>query len=154
MNKVILIGRLTRDPELRMAGGSAVCNFSIAAESNYTNKNGERAVEFINCSAWGRTADNISKYCTKGSLLSVEGRIRNSSYTAQDGSKRYTTEVVAEEVRFLGSRNASSSNASFNTNDVPTNDEMPLPTETADLSEDPFKSFSDEITLTSDDLPF
>ncbi len=154
MNKVLLVGRLTKDPELRTTpGGMAVTRFTIAVSQNFTNKNGERGADFINCSAWGRQADNISKYCHKGSLVSAEGRIRTSSYDAQDGTKRYTTEVVCDTVNFLSSKSGSGSNdyqGNFQPEEMPQIDNM----ETADLSEDPFKSFGEEITLTSDDLPF
>ena len=162
MNKVLLVGRLTRDPELRTTpGGMAVTRFSLAVSQNFTNKNGERGADFINCSVWGRQAENISKYCSKGSLISAEGRIRTSSYQAQDGSKRYTTEVVCDTINFLSSKGGTTSN---NSGSMPTNDyipqemDMPMgnvaPMETADLTEDPFKSFGEEITLSSDDLPF
>lgn len=155
MNKVLLVGRLTRDPELRTTpSGMAVTRFTIAVSQNFTNKNGERGADFINCSAWGRQADNISKYCKKGSLVSAEGRIRTSSYDAQDGTKRYTTEVVCDTVNFLSSK---SSGASDNTKSdfIPDVNELAnMPMETADLTEDPFKSFGEEITLSSDDLPF
>ena len=155
MNKVLLVGILTRDPELRTTpNGMAVTRFTIAVSQNFTNKNGERGADFINCSAWGRQADNISKYCRKGTLVSAEGRIRTGSYDAQDGSKRYTTEVVCDTVNFLSSKSASDG--------APRNDYIPqdndfmnnMPMETADLTEDPFKSFGEEITLSSDDLPF
>jgi len=155
MNKVLLVGRLTRDPELRTTpSGMAVTRFTIAVSQNFTNKNGERGADFINCSAWGRQADNISKYCRKGSLVSAEGRIRTSSFDAQDGTKRYTTEVVCDTVNFLSTRN---SGAESNVRDefIPdANDLANMPMETADLTEDPFKSFGEEITLSSDDLPF
>ncbi len=163
MNKVLLVGRLTRDPELRTTpSGMAVTRFTIAVSQNFTNKNGERGADFINCSAWGRQADNISKYCHKGSLVSAEGRIRTSSYDAQDGSKRYTTEVVCESVNFLSSKASSDSGnndyqsqSNYSQNNEISNDIPDMPDmETADLSEDPFKSFGEEITLTSDDLPF
>lgn len=155
MNKVLLVGRLTRDPELRTTpSGIAVTRFTIAVSQNYTNKNGERGADFINCSAWGRQADNISKYCRKGTLVSAEGRIRTSSYDAQDGTKRYTTEVVCDTVNFLSTK--SSGNASSSSDDFMSDfDNMSnMPMETADLTEDPFKSFGEEITLSSDDLPF
>lgn len=157
MNKVLLVGRLTRDPELRTTpGGMAVTRFSIAVSQNFTNKNGERGADFINCSAWGRQADNIAKYCRKGTLVSAEGRIRTSSYDAQDGSKRYTTEVVCDTVNFLSSKgstgNSESTNSFATQDDDIMNSSMPM--ETADLTEDPFKSFGEEITLSSDDLPF
>lgn len=163
MNKVLLVGRLTRDPELRTTpGGMAVTRFTIAVSQNFTNKNGERGADFINCSAWGRQADNISKYCRKGTLVSAEGRIRTGSYDAQDGTKRYTTEVVCDTVNFLSSKSASgdgnlsnyNTNTDFSNNSMVNDMPMDLPMETADLTEDPFKSFGEEITLSSDDLPF
>ena len=167
MNKVMLVGRLTRDPELRTTpGGMAVTRFTIAVSQNFTNKNGERGADFISCSAWGRQADNISKYCHKGTLVSAEGRIRTGSYTAQDGTKRYTTEVVCETVNFLSSKGATNeggnpeypqndySQNSYANNEPISNMGNDMPMETADLTEDPFKSFGEEITLSSDDLPF
>ena len=154
MNKVLLVGRLTRDPELRTTpGGMAVTRFTIAVSQNFTNKNGERGADFINCSAWGRQADNISKYCRKGTLVSAEGRIRTSSYDAQDGTKRYTTEVVCDTVNFLSTKSSTDnvqSGFAPQGNDLVEN----MPMEIADLTEDPFKSFGEEITLSSDDLPF
>ena len=162
MNKVLLVGRLTRDPELRTTpSGMAVTRFTIAVSQNFVGKNGERGTDFINCSAWGRQADNISKYCHKGTLVSAEGRIRTSSYDAQDGTKRYTTEVVCDTVNFLSPKNSSegSTSSSYQNNSMPTNEEANLDIpdmnlETTDLTEDPFKSFGEEITLSSDDLPF
>ena len=157
MNKVLLVGRLTRDPELRTTpGGMAVTRFTLAVSQNFTNKNGERGADFINCSAWGRQADNISKYCHKGSLVSAEGRIRTSSYDAQDGTKRYTTEVVCDTVNFLSSKSSGESprNDYADSNFQQEMDMNMGDMETADLSEDPFKSFGEEITLSSDDLPF
>ena len=156
MNKVLLVGRLTRDPELRTTpSGMAVTRFTIAVSQTFTNRNGERGADFINCSAWGRQADNISKYCRKGTLVSAEGRIRTSSYDAQDGSKRYTTEVVCDTVNFLSSKGSNGDTSQRNDNAF--QDDMMMgnmPIETADLTEDPFKSFGEEITLSSDDLPF
>ena len=154
MNKAILVGRLTRDPELRTTpGGMAVTRFTIAISEPFTNRNGERETNFINCSAFGRQADNISKYCRKGSLVSAEGRIRTGSYDAQDGTKRYTTEVVCDRVNFLSTKSENSTGSDFVPNDT-SNNMMAPEMETADLSEDPFKSFGEEITLSSDDLPF
>ena len=157
MNKVLLVGRLTRDPELRTTpSGMAVTRFTIAVSQNFTNKNGERGADFINCSAWGRQADNISKYCHKGSLVSAEGRIRTGSYDAQDGTKRYTTEVVCDTVNFLSSKNNTDGmSTNREASPMPNDDVIPdMNLESADLTEDPFKSFGEEITLSSDDLPF
>lgn len=156
MNRVLLVGRLTRDPELRTTpGGMAVTRFTIAVSRNTTNRNGERETDFISCTAFGRLADNISKYCHKGSLVSAEGRIRTGSYDAQDGTKRYTTDVACDTVNFLSTRNSGSDDNARN-DYVPDNDVLSnsVPMETADLTEDPFKSFGEEITLSSDDLPF
>ncbi len=155
MNKVLLVGRLTKDPELRTTpSGMAVTRFTIAVTRNFSNRNGEREADFINCSAWGRQADNISKYCHKGSLVSAEGRIRTGSYEAQDGTKKYTTEVVCDTVNFLSPKSADGASKTEMIQDNEMND-FPMPEmETADLTEDPFKSFGEEITLSSDDLPF
>ena len=162
MNKVILIGRFTRDPESRMTQGNMeVSRFSLACSSDFINRNGERETLFINCVAFNRLASTINRYCKKGTLISATGRIRNSSYEAQDGTKRYTTDVVVEQMEFLGSRsNASQSNdyqAPVN-NSVAYSPSAPepmnQPLETTDVSEDPYKDFGDEFTLSSDDLPF
>ena len=131
----------------------AVTRFTIAVSEPFANKNGERETNFISCSAFGRQADNISKYCHKGSMVSAEGRIRTGSYDAQDGTKRYTTEVVCDRVNFLspkGSNEPDMSGSADYSDNMSSNDVV----ETADLSEDPFKSFGEEITLSSDDLPF
>ena len=155
MNKVIITGRLTRDPESRMTQSNMeVSRFSIAAQNDFANRNGERDVEFINCVAFNRLAGTINKFCKKGSLICVQGRIRNSSYDASDGSKRYTTDVVVEQMEFLGARAGGSdipqnNSAAFS----PAMDTMP-DIETTDISEDPYKNFGEEITLSSDDLPF
>lgn len=93
MNKVILIGRLTRDPELRtIANGTPTATFSLAVDRNFTNQQGEREADFINCVVWRKQAENLAKYCTKGSQVAVEGRIQTRNYDAQDGTKRYVTE--------------------------------------------------------------
>ena len=157
MNKVLLVGRLTKDPELRTTNsGIAVVSFTVAVNQNFTNRNGERATDFINCVAWERTASNISKYCHKGTLLSVEGRISTRSYDAQDGTKRYVTEVTCENVNFLSSKSDSNSNEPIPSNNEEFMNEINNSNnvETADLSKDPFENFGEEITLSSDDLPF
>ena len=108
MNKAIIIGRLTRDPEMRTTGsGINSTSFTVAVSRNYANQNGERETDFINCVAWRKQAENIAKYCTKGTQVAVEGRIQTRSYDAQDGTKRYSTDVVAEEVEFLSTKGSS-----------------------------------------------
>lgn len=166
MNKVILIGRLTRDPEMRTTpSGIATTSFSIAVQRNYANAQGDREADFINCVAWRKQAENIAKYCTKGSQVAVDGRIQTRNYDAQDGTKRYVTEVIADNVTFLGSRSGfgeSSSYAANNYNNVSNvNDSMSSNNfggsndiVTTDLSEDPYANMGSEVALSDDDLPF
>ncbi|CCZ88974.1 single-stranded DNA-binding protein [Coprobacillus sp. CAG:605] len=166
MNKVILIGRLTRDPEMRTTpSGVATTSFSIAVQRNYANAQGDREADFINCVAWRKQAENIAKYCTKGSQVAVDGRIQTRNYDAQDGTKRYVTEVIADNVSFLGGRSTSSESSSYaanNYNNVSnTNDSMSSNNfggsndiVTTDLSEDPYANMGSEVALSDDDLPF
>lgn len=110
MNKVILTGNLTRDPELRTTNsGTAVCRFSIAVQRRRAqNADGEREADFINIVVWGVQGENCAKFLKKGSKCGVTGRLQSSSYEANDGSKRYSTDVIAEEIEFLSSRQSDS----------------------------------------------
>lgn len=113
MNKVVLIGNLTRDPELQTTnGGVSVCRFSLAVTRRFANSDGEREADFINITVWRNQAENCHKYLKKGSKCAVIGRIQTSSYDAPDGSKRYTTDVVADEVEFISTRNGGDSDSS------------------------------------------
>ncbi len=151
MNKVILIGRLTKDPEMRTTGsGISVTSFSIAVQRNYTDQSGERGVDFFNCVAWRKQAENIAKYCNKGSQVAIEGRLQNRTYDAQDGSKRYVTDIQADNVTFLGSKNGNNDSMNFS-ND---NGNNQADITTTDITEDPFKDFGEEVALSDDDLPF
>ena len=106
LNKVVLIGRLTRDPETRvLSSGSSVSTFTLAVDITFKSRDGERGTDFIPIVAWGKTAELCGQYLSKGRQTAVAGRIQTRSYDANDGSKRYVTEVVAEEVTFLGSKN-------------------------------------------------
>ena len=151
MNKVILTGRFTRDPESRMtASNMEVARFSLACQGDFVNKNGERETEFINCVAFNKLASTINKFCKKGSLVGVTGRIRNSSYDANDGSKRYTTDIVVEQLEFLGSKSSAAADAPVMGDVAEAHNDI----ETTDISEDPYKDFGEEFTLTNEDLPF
>ena len=102
MNKVILVGNLTKDPELTTTtSGVAVCRFTIAVSRRYVGASGERETDFINIVVWRGQAENCHKYLKKGSKCGVVGTLQTRSYDAQDGSKRYVTEVVADEVEFI-----------------------------------------------------
>ena len=102
MNKAILIGNLTRDPEYKTtSGGVAVCRFTLAINRRFADANGNRAADYITVIAWRQLADLCARYLSKGKKVGVVGQIQSRSYDAQDGSKRYVTEVVADEVEFL-----------------------------------------------------
>jgi len=153
MNSVILVGRLVKDPELRtISTGSTTCNFSVAVNRQFTNASGERETDFINCVIWGKQAENLAKYCTKGTLIGVSGRIQTRNYDGQDGKRVYVTEVAANNITFLGSKNANNAVPSFE--DAARENVNNQAMETTDLSEDPFKDFGSEVILSDDDLPF
>ncbi|MBX5465999.1 MAG: single-stranded DNA-binding protein [Firmicutes bacterium] len=102
LNRIILIGRLTRDPELRYTPqGTPVAAFSLAVDRPFTNQQGQRETDFIDCIAWRKLAETVGNHLAKGRLVAVEGRLQVRSYTAQDGTKRRVAEVVADTVRFL-----------------------------------------------------
>ena len=145
INKAILMGRLTRDPELRHTGnGTPVCSFSIAIDNGYGDN---RSTDFINCVAWNKTAEFVEKYFTKGRMIIVIGRIQTRTWEGQDGKKNYVTEVVASEVSFGESKRSSDANgyserACFGT--------------PANVPEMPVESGDDDFVAleTNDDLPF
>ena len=156
MNKVVLIGRLTKDPELRTTpNGISNASFSLAVNRNFKNKEGVIEPDFFNVIVWRRQAENVSKYCSKGTQVCVEGRLQSRSYDAQDGTKRYVTEVIADSVEFL-SRPNGSGNSSYSPDAEAKADQdvVTAPKETEITDEDPFKDFGSEVVLTDDDLPF
>lgn len=106
MNKVILIGNLTKDPEISTTpNGVSVCRFTLAVTRKYANAEGEREADFINIVVWRALAENCHKFLRKGSKAAVVGNIQSRSYDATDGTKRYVTEVIAEEVEFISTKN-------------------------------------------------
>jgi single-strand DNA-binding protein len=106
LNKIQLIGRLTRDPEMRVTStsGKSVANFTLAVDHNFKGANGERGVDFIDCVAWGKGGEIIAQYVQKGHRLGVSGRLQIRQYEAQDGGKRRAAEVVVEDFDFLEPR--------------------------------------------------
>lgn len=116
MNKVVLIGRLTKDPELKFTpgAGTAVTTLTLAIDRRFTKEGQQKETDFIPIVIWGKQAESTANYVTKGKLLGVSGRIQTRSYDAKDGTKRYVTEVIAEEVQFLewGSRSENTNNNS------------------------------------------
>ena len=146
MNKVVLIGRLTRDPELRYTSNNvATASFTLAVNRTFQNQNGVREADFINIVIWRKQAETAKKYLAKGSLIAVEGRIQTRNYDGADGKKVYVTEVVADNFEFLESKGQRSANA-----DVEFNQDIP----TANVSDEPYIDFGDTIELSDDDIAF
>ena len=111
MNKVILMGRLTRDPDVRYSDqSSAVARFTLAVDRRFKRDGDQQTADFISCVAFGKTGEFIERYCHQGTKLVVEGRIQTGSYTNRDGNKVYTTDVVAENVEFAESKAAAANN--------------------------------------------
>lgn len=109
LNRIILIGRLTKDPELRYTpNGKAVASFTLAVDRPFKNQAGEREADFINIVVWGAQAENCANYLSKGKLAAVDGRLQIRTYDGQDGQRRWVTEVVADSVRFLSPKGSSS----------------------------------------------
>lgn len=107
INRVVLVGRLTRDPELRKTvNGASVAAFTIAVDNRTKGPNGEKTTSFIPCTAWNQQAENACKYTHKGSLVGVEGRLNQRSYDAKDGRKVSVVEVICDSVQFLESKNS------------------------------------------------
>lgn len=160
MNRVDLVGRLTRDPELRHTNsGMAVCQITLAINRNFSNQNGEREADFINVVVWGKQAENVSRYVTKGRLVGVDGRLQTRNYEDKDGKKVYVTEVVAANVEFLSSGNSNNnSNVNYaSTGPSPFDTDVNVdnsPSESMSTEVDVFKDFGDSIEITDNDLPF
>ena len=157
MNKAILIGRLTKDPELRTTPtGRNVWPCSVAVSRNFTNANGEREADFINCVVWDKQAENLVKYQKKGNQIAVEGRIQTRNYDDKDGKKVYVTEILASNISFLDSKGTGATgNTSFNNlPEPPMVDTSSNNMETVSVEKDPFEAFGDSIEISDNDLPF
>jgi single-strand DNA-binding protein len=105
INQVILVGRLTKDPELRYTpDGQAVANVTLAVSRNFKSHAGEIEADFVNCTLWRKTAENTANYCKKGSIVGVSGRIQTRNYANNEGQRVFVTEVLADSVKFMGGR--------------------------------------------------
>lgn len=161
MNKALLIGRLTRDPELRSTStGRNVCQFSIAVNRNFTNANGEREADFINCVVWDKQAENLVKYQKKGNQIAVDGRIQTRNYEDKDGKRVYVTEILANNISFLDSKGTNTNSNDFNSLPEPPREDSVSSSsnmssmETVSVDKDPFEAFGDSIEISDNDLPF
>ena len=159
MNKVILMGRLTREPDIRYSQGEnaqAVARYTLAVDRRFRRQDQDQQADFIGCVAFGRAAEFAEKYLHQGTKIAITGRIQTGSYTRNDGTKVYTTDVVVEEQEFAESRNASAQNTASWQNAAP----APMPAQpapaapaapAADMSADGFMNIPDGI---DEELPF
>ncbi|MGN1277423.1 MAG: single-stranded DNA-binding protein [Floccifex sp.] len=157
INRVVLVGRLTRDPELRKTpSGASVCSYTLAVSRNRSSQPGQPDADFINCVTWNRQAETMAQYLHKGSLIGIEGRIQTRSYDNQQGQRVYVTEVLTDSVQFLESKSAASNYQTRNTqsqvNSYSPADSFSQP----NFTDDGFGSFdsNDTLDIASDDLPF
>ncbi|HCN60488.1 MULTISPECIES: single-stranded DNA-binding protein [Mammaliicoccus] len=175
INRVVLVGRLTKDPEYRVTpSGVQVATFTLAINRTFTNQQGEREADFINCVVFRRPAENVNNYLSKGSLAGVEGRLQSRSYENQEGRRVYVTEVVCDSVQFLepkgaNQRQSGNDNQSYNQNNnefqnygqdfggnqqqgqkAPSNQQS----NNNQQSSNPFANANGPIDISDDDLPF
>jgi len=143
LNRVVLVGRMVRDPELkRTNSGTSVTSFTIAVD-NVTKAGAEKTTSFIPCTSWNKTAENVAKYCAKGSLVGIDGRLNQRSYEDKNGQKRSVVEVIAESVQFLERKGASEGNE---------NNAQPADNQPADNNGT--TATHEGIDSSDDDLPF
>lgn len=167
INRVILVGRLTKDPDLRYTpNGVPVATFTLAVNRPFSNQQGERETDFINCVVWRRQAENAANFLKKGNLAGVDGRIQTRNYEGQDGKRVYVTEVLAESVQFLEPKGASSgeksSGSQYGGNDTNPfgqgnnnqNQNQRKDSNYTKIDDDPFSSNGQTIDISDDDLPF
>ncbi|MFJ6415047.1 single-stranded DNA-binding protein [Terribacillus saccharophilus] len=149
LNRVVLVGRLTKDPELKYTpNGVAVANFTLAVNRPFKSQSGESEADFINCVVWRRPAENLANFMGKGSLVGVDGRVQTRSFDNQENKKVYVTEIVADSVQFLESKGSSNggqnNNQSYNGGGQANQQQ----------NDDPFKDKGEPIDISDDDLPF
>jgi len=173
MNRVVLVGRLTKDPDLRYTpNGVPVATFTLAVNRPFSSQSGEREADFINCVVWRKPAENVANFLKKGSLAGVDGRIQTRNYDGQDGKRVYVTEVQAESVQFLEPRSASGGGGRGNDFGAPPMEPQGNPYGSSNqnqrpnqnqnqnqnkgfqrMDEDPFAG-TGQIDISDDDLPF
>ena len=154
MNKVILMGRLTRDPEVRYSQGeqaTAIARYTVAVDRRFRRDGDSQTADFIGCVAFGRQAEFAEKYLRKGTKIALTGRIQTGSYTNRDGQKVYTTDVVVEEQEFAESKSASSEGGSMMRQAPSPSHAAPMPSPASASSGDGFMNIPDGI---DEELPF
>ncbi|EGQ3451919.1 single-stranded DNA-binding protein [Staphylococcus pseudintermedius] len=144
INRVVLVGRLTKDPDFRTTpSGVSVATFTLAVNRTFTNAQGEREADFINCVVFRKQAENVKNYLSKGSLAGVDGRLQSRSYENQEGRRIFVTEVICDSVQFLESKNNNQSN------NQPQQQRGQAPAQ-----DNPFTNANNPIDIDDEDLPF
>nr|WP_106782034.1 single-stranded DNA-binding protein [Lysinibacillus timonensis] len=176
INRVVIVGRLTKDPELRYTpSGIPMTRFTVAVNRAFSNQQGEREADFISCVAWRKQAENLANFMKKGGLIGVEGRIQTGSFEGQDGKRVYTTDVVADSVQFLeprsggaqqqyGTQSSYGNQPAYGTSQPQYGNQQQDPFGSYQqpqnqqnytrVDEDPFASSKGPIEVSEDDLPF
>lgn len=143
LNRTVLVGRLTRDPDLRYTpNGVAVANFTVAVNRPFSNQEGKQEADFINCVVWRKQAENLANYMSKGSQIGVDGRLQSRTYDDKDGKTVFVTEVVADSVQFLEPKSNGSKQSNTAPAEQPQNDT------------NPFGDSAEPVNISGDDLPF
>lgn len=167
INRAVLVGRLTHDPELRYTqGGAAVASFNLAVNRQFTNAQGEREADFINCVIWRKAAENFANLIHKGTLVGIDGRIQTRNYENQQGNRVYVTEVVVDNFSKLdwddskpaddsqNNPSGNNSSSSKDANDQHKQNENQTYSSANQTNSDPFADNSKSIDISDDDLPF
>ncbi|MCD8921660.1 single-stranded DNA-binding protein [Staphylococcus gallinarum] len=148
INRVVLVGRLTKDPEFRTTpSGISIANFTLAVNRTFTNAQGEREADFINVVVFKKQAENVNNYLSKGNLAGVDGRIQSRSYENNEGKRIFVTEVVADSVQFLEPKNNGQANNTSKGQQTGTNNKR-------SGNDNPFANANGPIDISDDDLPF
>ncbi len=154
LNRVVLVGRLTRDVDLRYTpNGVAVANFNLAVNRPFNNQQGENEADFINGVAWRKIAENLANYMKKGSMIGIDGRVQTRSYEGQDGKMVYVTEVLAESIQFLESR-GNQEGGQAPQNQAPQTQAPQQMQQQSQKQGNPFPNDGQQIDISDDDLPF
>ncbi len=152
LNRTVLVGRMTKDPEMRVTpSGVTVTTFTLAVKRTFKSANGETEADFINIVTFRKTAENVNTFCSKGSLVSVDGRIQSRSYDNQEGRRVYVTEVVADSVQFLETKGK---NENAQQQAPQQNNTVAAPPQPKTNNNNPFANATGPIDISDDDLPF
>lgn len=155
INRVVLVGRLTKDPEFRTTqSGVDVANFTLAINRNFTNAQGEREADFINVIVFRKQAQNVNNYLNKGNLAGVDGRMQSRSYENQEGRRVFVTEVVADSVQFLEPKDNSNGQQDAYQQQANQQRGQAQSSNTKPQGNDPFANANGPIDISDDDLPF